>query len=252
MNAPKARIGSAAELTIVGSAKCGVGSMARILPLPDSMPDVRIPELAAATELNIKDIYRVLKNRRVGGDQAAFKTGRSKAVIKLRATEAIAVAASLRAAPKLAVDRAKLAGEFFNYLQSKPEGRMVEIDTDLFVDAAKATTKIVEMIAAFNDKKSLIDCDPAICGGGPVYKGSSISVHNIAKRLALGDTVEDIQADLPRLREDAILAAPQLAAAHPLRGRPRQNLRAPIGTGMSLEGLISALKGRAKSNTSEN
>ena len=219
--------------------------MARTLPPLETMPDVRVPELAAATGLDVKDIYRVVKMRRVGVDQVSYKGRRVKAGLKLHATEAVAVAASLRAAPKLAVDRAMMTGLFIDYVLSPRANRLVKLDTGLYVDAEEVMTDVAELIEAFNDKKALVESDPAVCGGDPVYKGTSIRVHTIAKRLALGDTVEDIQADLPKLSREAIVAAPQLAAAHPLRGRPRQTPLVASATGLTLDELVVELKKRS-------
>jgi uncharacterized protein (DUF433 family) len=252
MIVPVARIGSSAEPTTVDLAKPGVKSMAHTLPRIETMPDVRVPELAAATGLNIKDIYRVLKKRRADAEKTALKGRRGNDGLKLRATEAVAVAASLSAAPKLAIDRAMMSSLFVDYLLSSQAERLVRVDTDLYVDAAEVTTKVAELINAFNDKNALVEIDPAVCGGDPVYRGTSISIHNIAKRLTLGDTVEDIQEDLPSLSHEAILAAPQLAAAHPLRGRPRQTPRSASAAGLTLDELMIALKNKSNRNASKN
>ncbi len=59
-------------------------------------------------------------------------------------------------------------------------------------------------------------------GGNPVFRGTRVPVHLIDEKLRLGETVERLREDYPRVAEEMIRLAPIYAAAHPLRGRPRK------------------------------
>jgi len=55
--------------------------------------------------------------------------------------------------------------------------------------------------------------DRAICGGQPVFRGSRVTLRSVLASLADGDSVEEILASFPTLREDQVRAAIAFAAA---------------------------------------
>jgi uncharacterized protein (DUF433 family) len=55
--------------------------------------------------------------------------------------------------------------------------------------------------------------DPAICGGEAVFRGTRVTLRTVLASLADGDTVEQIVASFPTLREDQVRAAIAFAAA---------------------------------------
>lgn len=68
-------------------------------------------------------------------------------------------------------------------------------------------------------KTKLIHSDPSVMMGKPVIVGTRITVELILKKLAAGETVEQILAAHPRLTRKAVFAA--LAyAAEALRNLP--------------------------------
>lgn len=69
--------------------------------------------------------------------------------------------------------------------------------------------------------RGMVESDPEILGGGPVFRGTRIPVHLIAKLLAEGETEADLRAAYPRLTAAMIQSAPVYAAAYPLRAQPR-------------------------------
>ena len=54
--------------------------------------------------------------------------------------------------------------------------------------------------------------DPNVCHGAPCFKGTRVSVSVVLDNLAAGQTTEDILADYPSLRPDAIPSAIAYAA----------------------------------------
>ena len=67
--------------------------------------------------------------------------------------------------------------------------------------------------------------DPAIKNGDPVIRGSRVSVHTLADRVASGDTDEILDEDFPHIPAEAREVAVQFARANPRRGRPRRPAR---------------------------
>jgi uncharacterized protein (DUF433 family) len=59
-----------------------------------------------------------------------------------------------------------------------------------------------------------IQSDPKVMMGKPVIRGTRITVENILRCLAAGDSVEQLLSDYPRLTVDDIRAAQAFAADH--------------------------------------
>jgi uncharacterized protein (DUF433 family) len=69
--------------------------------------------------------------------------------------------------------------------------------------------------------RRLIVSDPDIMGGEPVFRGTRVPVHIIAKLVAQGSTQAELLESYPRVTAEMIRLAPIYAAACPLRGHPR-------------------------------
>lgn len=67
--------------------------------------------------------------------------------------------------------------------------------------------------------------DPAIKNGEPVIRGSRVSVHTMADRVAAGDSDQILDEDFPHIPAEAREIAVQFALANPRRGRPRRPTR---------------------------
>ena len=65
-----------------------------------------------------------------------------------------------------------------------------------------------------------IRIDPKIMGGTPVIRGTRMTVYSVLGRIENGETIEDILADNPDVKREAIEAAITYARTHPLMGRP--------------------------------
>lgn len=62
--------------------------------------------------------------------------------------------------------------------------------------------------------------DPAIKNGEPVIKGSRVSVHTLAARIAAGEPPDLLDEDFPHIPAEARSAAARFARANRRRGRP--------------------------------
>jgi uncharacterized protein (DUF433 family) len=67
--------------------------------------------------------------------------------------------------------------------------------------------------------------DPEIKGGEPVIKGSRVSVHTLAERIASGESDEVLDEDFPHIPSEAREIAVLYSRANPRRGRPKRPSR---------------------------
>ena len=66
----------------------------------------------------------------------------------------------------------------------------------------------------------MVESDPEIMRGAPVYKRTRIPVHAIADMLSQGATVAEILEGYPALTREKVELAPMYVKAFPRRGRP--------------------------------
>jgi uncharacterized protein (DUF433 family) len=66
----------------------------------------------------------------------------------------------------------------------------------------------------------MVESDPQIMRGTPVYKGTRIPVHAVADMLSQGASVDEILEGYPGLTREKIELAPMYVKAYPRRGRP--------------------------------
>jgi len=91
------------------------------------------------------------------------------------------------------------------------------------VDEIEQVRLRAERYAALRDR--WIVRDPAIKNAEPVIRGSRVSVHTLADRIAGGDSDEVLEEDFPHIPAEARDIAVQFARANPRRGRPRRPAR---------------------------
>ena len=92
------------------------------------------------------------------------------------------------------------------------------------VDAIDQTRLRAERYAQLRDR--WIVRDPAIKGGEPIIRGSRVSVHSLAERIADGESDAVLDEELPHVPAEAREVAVQYARANPRRGRPKRQLPA--------------------------
>jgi uncharacterized protein (DUF433 family) len=66
----------------------------------------------------------------------------------------------------------------------------------------------------------MVESDPEIMRGAPVYRGTRIPVHAIADMLSQGASVAEILEGYPALTCEKVELTPMYVKAFPLRGRP--------------------------------
>lgn len=92
----------------------------------------------------------------------------------------------------------------------------------LRVDLTEPRREITERVRELRRAQRLVTVDPETMGGAPVFRGTRVPAHLIDEKLRLGETVERLREDYPRVTEEMIRLAPIYSEAHPLRGRPRK------------------------------
>jgi uncharacterized protein (DUF433 family) len=86
------------------------------------------------------------------------------------------------------------------------------------VEAVDEARRRAERYAELRDK--WIVRDPEIKNGEPIIRGSRVSVHTLATRIAAGEPEEILAEDFPHISAEAREVAVQYAHANPRRGRP--------------------------------
>jgi uncharacterized protein (DUF433 family) len=85
----------------------------------------------------------------------------------------------------------------------------------------KSARKDVEMgLRRLAEATRMVESDPDIMRGAPVYKGTRIPVHAIADMLSQGTTVPEILEGYPALTRQKVELTPLYVKAFPRRGRP--------------------------------
>jgi uncharacterized protein (DUF433 family) len=80
---------------------------------------------------------------------------------------------------------------------------------------------VEERLSLLSSMRERVEVDPEIRGGEPVFRGTRIPIHGIARKRALGSTNEELLEDYPKLTEDDLELATGYAELYPRRGRPR-------------------------------
>jgi uncharacterized protein (DUF433 family) len=84
-------------------------------------------------------------------------------------------------------------------------------------ELADAPSGAAARYKAFRDAYMVSDPETL---GGPMIRGTQITVYSVLGRLQDGESVDDLAADDPDVPREAFEAAVIFARTHPLRGRP--------------------------------
>lgn len=109
----------------------------------------------------------------------------------------------------------------FAAIAAAPRQRVLTVGS-LKVNIDESRREVRERVKELRRAERLVVINPEIMGGNPVFRGTRVPVHLVAEKLRLGETVERLAEDYPRVSEEMIRLAPIYAEAHPLRGRPRK------------------------------
>jgi uncharacterized protein (DUF433 family) len=68
--------------------------------------------------------------------------------------------------------------------------------------------------------ETIVQVDPEILGGTPVFRGTRVPVKNLLDYLAAGDTLEQFLDDFPTVKREQAVAALELASDFLTAGAP--------------------------------
>ena len=177
-------------------------------------------EAAALTELPLKAVNNAIDKEIVSAaDSAARGSGRW-----LTACGLLALSLERSLSSVLVPDERR---KLFRIVEEQPYLKQSSRGL-LRIDLRRTRQELAGAIRRLRQIRALVDSNPAVVGGEPVFRGTRIPIHLVASLLLDGATEEQLKESYPRLTRQMIRLAPLYAAAYPLRGRPRQSTLSAI------------------------
>lgn len=105
-------------------------------------------------------------------------------------------------------------------LDSQPP--TIELDDGVRLDITGTVHEIRARLEELARIKGLVEVNPEIRGGEPVFRGTRIPVEMIASFVQQGVPAEELLEDYPALTAESLQAATRYVELYPRRGRPRQ------------------------------
>jgi uncharacterized protein (DUF433 family) len=98
----------------------------------------------------------------------------------------------------------------------------VELEDGVRLDITGSVAEIRARLDELSHIKQMVEENPEIRGGEPVFRGTRIPVQMIASFVQQGVPAEEILEDYPALTRASLDAATRYVELYPRRGRPRQ------------------------------
>jgi uncharacterized protein (DUF433 family) len=171
-------------------------------------------EAAVLTGLPLKAVNNAIDRKTV----AAVPGEEGGRLLDARALVSLSIERRLSAS----IATPELRRKVFDALAEAPRNT-VSLEGGLIkIDLREPRRALAASLRDLRRARRLVVCDPQILGGDPVFRGTCVPVHMIAELVAQGSMPAELIEGYPRLTAEMIRLAPVYAAAHPLRGRPRQ------------------------------
>jgi uncharacterized protein (DUF433 family) len=171
-------------------------------------------EAAALTQLPLKVVNNAIDSQLVpiadGRDAAAGR--------RLRVTGLLALTLERQLSSYLLLPMRRA---LFRMVETRPYLKRVSRGV-LKIDLREPRRQLAKALRCLRRSRALVTENTEVFGGDPVFKGTRIPVHVVAKLLDEGDTETELREAYPRLTAEMLRLAPLYAAAYPLRGRPRK------------------------------
>jgi uncharacterized protein (DUF433 family) len=172
-------------------------------------------EAAVLTRMTVKAVNNAIDKKTVTAI-AGQRAGQSIRLVSLRALMSLSLERRLsnRFVPEL-------RREIFDALNGAPRNTVSLDGGFLKIDLREPRRELATSLRDLRRARRLVNVDPEIMGGSPVFRGTRVPVHSVAMMLEKGDTVEGLLEGYPSLTAEMIRLAPIYANAYPLQGRPR-------------------------------
>lgn len=182
---------------------------------------ITVNEAAFAADVSLKTVNQAIDREHVRIVEVKRYSDRLRRGID--ATDAVYLSVREVLAPQF---RAKL----YRFLHGTPLDELplrFEVDP-IVLDLAPAVQEVRKRLEILTRIDERVEVDPEVRGGEPVFRGTRIPVHAIARKLELGSTQEELYEDHPRLKKGDLEIARRYARLYPRRGRPRGSRRAVL------------------------
>jgi uncharacterized protein (DUF433 family) len=172
-------------------------------------------EAAVLTRLSVKAVNNAIDKKTIV-TVPGRRAGHATRLLDLRALMSLTLEHRLadRFVPEM---RRKV----FDALAVAPRNRVSLDGGFVTIDLREPRRELAASLRRFRRARALVNSDPDILGGDPVFRGTRIPVHLIATLLGQGSTETELLEAYPRLTVEMLELAPIYASAYPLRGRPR-------------------------------
>ena len=172
-------------------------------------------EAAVLTRLPVKAVNNAIDKKTIA-TVPGRRAGHAIRLLDLRALMSLALEHRLadRFVPEM---RRKV----FDALAVAPRNRVSLDGGFVTIDLREPRRELAASLRRFRRARALVNSDPDILGGDPVFRGTRIPVHLIATLLGQGSAETELLEAYPRLTAEMVELAPIYASAYPLRGRPR-------------------------------
>jgi uncharacterized protein (DUF433 family) len=176
-------------------------------------PAITVNEAAFVSGLSVKTINQAIDREHIHTLDLQRTSDRAKRGVA--ASDAVFLFVSQLLSPEL---RPKVYRSFHGKdLSQLPH--QLEMGS-VILNLQRAIEEVEERMKLLQRMQERIEINPAVCGGEPVFRGTRIMVHGLARKLGEGSTIQELVEDHPRISEDDIHLAVQYAKLYPRRGRP--------------------------------
>jgi uncharacterized protein (DUF433 family) len=176
--------------------------------------DFTVAEASWVTGLSVKSINKAIEDAAVpvrivrsGGARRRYVPYASLLCLQLHAE-------GLKQLPL------RMRREVFRRVLSEPEEKQLQYTHALIIDVGEARGRMNRRLQNMVKAADMVQSDPDIMAGEPVFRGTRIPVHVIADMVEQGTPIAEILEGYPSLTRELVQYAGIYATTHPRRGRP--------------------------------
>ena len=114
----------------------------------------------------------------------------------------------------------RIRKDVFRRVLRQPRQKQLKYTEALIIDVDAARAKMTTRLKELELATRVIESDPEIMQGAPVFRGTRVPVYLIAEMVERGVSPEEILDGYPSLTRDMLDHAHVYAATHPKPGRP--------------------------------
>ena len=114
----------------------------------------------------------------------------------------------------------RMRREVFRIVLSEPQQKQLKYTDALIIDVGGARAKMTSKLQDLEKASDMVQSDPDIMAGSPVFRGTRIPVYLVADMIEQGTSIEEVLEGYPSLTREMVKYAGVYATTHPRRGRP--------------------------------